>query len=136
VPADQLPLDLALPSRPESAALVRHTLARVLPAPDLDEDGLADLQLLASELVTNAVRHGEPGTIFVKVTRTPAHIRIEVTNPGRPFAPPPERARDTAGGFGLPLIRRLSSHWGIRPAGPAVTVWLDYARPRRRTPTR
>jgi anti-sigma regulatory factor (Ser/Thr protein kinase) len=61
----------------------------VLPAHGFDDDGLADLVLLTSELVTNAVRHGRPGPITVKVISTAAHIRIEVTNPGRTFAPPP-----------------------------------------------
>jgi serine/threonine-protein kinase RsbW len=122
-------LNLALPTRPEAAAVVRRALARVLPAHRIDEDGLADLQLLASELVTNAVRHGRPGTITVKIMRAAAHVRIEVTNPGGAFAPPPERDAGVDGGLGLPLIRRLSSRWGIEPAAGAVTVWIEYADP-------
>jgi signal transduction histidine kinase len=113
---------------------MRRALARVSQAHRFDDRGLADLELLASELVTNAVRHGRPGTITVKIMRIPAHIRIEVTNPGRTFAPPRERNPEADGGFGLALIRRFSSRWGIEPAAGAVTVWIEYADPRAQEP--
>src|SRR5919108_1274213 len=56
--ADEFLLHLALPSRPQSAALVPRALARELPAYRMDDDGLADLQLPATVLITNAIRHG------------------------------------------------------------------------------
>jgi anti-sigma regulatory factor (Ser/Thr protein kinase) len=73
-----------LASVPGSATIARRALARVLSY--INADGLADVELLVTELITHAVRHGQPGTIALKLMRARDRLRIEVTNPGRAFA--------------------------------------------------
>ncbi|WP_326701637.1 ATP-binding protein [Streptomyces sp. NBC_01754] len=99
-------------------------------APDASADALDTLELLASELVTNAVRYGtEPGdSLLVAVTAGPGRCRIEVhdTRRKRPRVRP---ASDERGrGRGLHLVELLAETWGTadRPMGKivwAVVAW-------------
>ncbi len=69
--------------------------------------------LVTSELVTNAVRHGD-GDVELRVIVEPGRVRLEVLDDGHaPLAapevvPPP----DAPGGRGLHLVRSVSQHWG------------------------
>ena len=96
-----------------------------------ETDVLDDVRLLLSEVVTNAVRHsGSPsGTrigLSVSVCRTA--VRAEVTDTGRGFEPAPRSAPFTqAGGWGLHLVDRLASRWGV-DRGEPVRVWFEIDR--------
>lgn len=98
--------------------------------PDVPAGVLDTIELLASELVTNAVRYGtEPGdSLMVAVDAAPGRCRIEVhdTRRRRPRVLPTsdERAR----GRGLHLVELLAARWGTtdRPMGKvvwAVVTW-------------
>ncbi len=115
------------PEVPQTAAAVRRHIrksGRSLP-PDLREDIL----LLASELVTNAVRHGG-GEVTVRLWAGPETIRVEVTdaNPHRPLAA--DRGPDAEEGRGLLIVRALASRWGSAPLrdGSGKTVWFEVDR--------
>ena len=115
------------PEVPQTAAAVRRHIrksGRSLP-PDLREDIL----LLASELVTNAVRHGG-GQVTVRLWAGPETIRVEVTdaNPHRPLAA--DRGPDAEEGRGLLIVRALASRWGSAPLrdGSGKTVWFEVDR--------
>jgi anti-sigma regulatory factor (Ser/Thr protein kinase) len=92
---------------------------------------LDDVRLLVSEVVTNAVRHsGSPqgATIGLTVGVSPATVRAEVTDRGRGFEPAPRSAPFTqAGGWGLHLVDRLASRWGVDRGAP-VRVWFEIDR--------
>ena len=98
-----------------------------------------DLLLLLTELITNAVRHGGASSgqrVAVRLARSPRAIRVCVTDPGRGFA---WRGRDpggpaASGGFGLVLVDRLASRWGIEPREDSTTVWFELRRDRRARP--
>ena len=131
--ADEFLLHLALPSRPQSAALVPRALARELPAYRMDDDGLADLQLPATVLITNAIRHGRPGPSPSR-SFAPRHTSgSRSPTPAAPSRRPPPNA-GVDGGLGLPLIQLLSSRWGIEPAADAVTVRIEYTNPSAQAP--
>jgi anti-sigma regulatory factor (Ser/Thr protein kinase) len=86
----------------------------------------ADIALMVSELVTNAIRHA--GTDFrVTVDRTPAAVRVSVTDgaPGRPVALDP--GPQDLSGRGLMIVDRLADAWGVDPARPGKTVWFSIA---------
>ncbi|MFD9853464.1 ATP-binding protein [[Kitasatospora] papulosa] len=92
--------------------------------PNTPADALDTLELLASELVTNAVRYGsEPGdSLQVVVAATPGRCRLEVhdTRRKRPHVRP---ASDERGrGRGLHLVELLAASWGTaeRPMGKIV----------------
>jgi PAS domain S-box-containing protein len=101
-------------------------------APDLDAGMLADARLLVSELVTNAVRHAdmpEDSTIEVRAVAEPQRmVRVEVHDEGTGFDPgelPPLIADDPReAGWGLVLVDRLSSRWGVE-RGAGFTVWFE-----------
>jgi anti-sigma regulatory factor (Ser/Thr protein kinase) len=84
-------------------------------------------KLLASELVTNAVRHGE-GMIRLRVDLDERRLLVEVMDEGTGFQHV-VRGEDLpqAGGWGLGLVESESSHWGIRPG--TTNVWFELAQP-------
>jgi hypothetical protein len=75
--------------------------------------------LLASDLVTNAIRHQPGGTITIGVRRGPGHLRVDV--------------HGSAIGPDLILVRLLSDDWGCypTPAGQAVYFTLAFQPDRR-----
>lgn len=82
--------------------------------------------LVASELVNNAIRHGE-GRVTVRFWPRPDGLRMEVTDSG-PRGPEPTRPdADDESGRGLLIVDALASRWGSEPveAGPGKTVWFE-----------
>jgi signal transduction histidine kinase len=89
-----------------------------------------DLRLLVTEVVTNGVRHGsERGPVSVLVRVGDQVVRVEVSDCGRGFSPPeaPMPHADGTGGWGLQLVDRVASSWGVRVNG-ATCVWFELAR--------
>lgn len=99
------------PRAPQSArrAIEEHFTAEVT------RDVLASIELLTTELVSNAVRHGGAGeseTVVLHLASSPGCLRVEVCDPGRSFdAGPPTPYGE--GGYGLFLVSQVSSRWGV-----------------------
>ncbi|MCQ4080156.1 SpoIIE family protein phosphatase [Streptomyces sp. RB6PN25] len=118
--------DWTLPPEGQSVAKARD-LARGR----LEEWGLEELvdtsELLVSELVTNALRHGE-GDIRLRLLLDRTLV-CEVWDSGL-VQPRRRRARDTdEGGRGLQLVSLLSESWGSRRTPHGKTVWFELALP-------
>ncbi|MFJ1561836.1 SpoIIE family protein phosphatase [Streptomyces mirabilis] len=101
--------------------------ARTLAARQLTEWGLQGLQdatqLIVSELVTNAIRHGT-GQIELRLVRHQV-LTCEVSDTG-PSTPRPRRARTMdESGRGLFLVTNLCRRWGSRPVPGGKVVWAD-----------
>jgi anti-sigma regulatory factor (Ser/Thr protein kinase) len=80
--------------------------------------------LLLSEVVSNAVRHGDRGrAIRLSVTRSGPTLTVRVRNEGR-FRPPPMR-RSEPGGWGLVLIQQLARSWGLEVGHDSVETWFE-----------
>ena len=102
----------------------RQAVARFLSTAHLSQL-TDDAQLLASELVTNAVRHAT-GPIEVRAYVRDGFLRLEVGDSCCDQGPEPRQASaDDEGGRGMELIDKLSSRWGWRIRGPIKVVWLD-----------
>ena len=118
-------LRLELPCDVHAPRVVRKTLAAVHDGGWALEDGL----LVASELVTNAVRHSGCGgehRLSVEVARRDGNLVISVHDPGlsRDVAKPAEPEAADPGGRGLQIIQQLSVRWGSeRPDG--YRVWAE-----------
>jgi anti-sigma regulatory factor (Ser/Thr protein kinase) len=84
----------------------RWSAAHALPAPIVD-----DVELVVAELVTNAVRHGEPPIELELSEPTEGTIRGEICDGSR-IAPVPNAAPDFRGGFGLRIVDARTSRWG------------------------
>lgn len=92
---------------------------------DTDRDHLVDsAALLTSELVTNAVLHGQGSEIGVSV-HVGDSVRIEVhdNGPGVPLLKRYEH--DAATGRGLRLVDALAEVWGVEEIGTGKTVWFE-----------
>ena len=115
----------------ETPTLARHQLDRWLPA-SLGEGDRGALRLLVSELVTNCVRHAKvtgdaPVELAVRVAG--GTIRVEVHDGGTGFtAPRTPRPRGADGGYGLYLVERMATRWGVDTrVGTRVWFELDLA---------
>lgn len=120
-----LPLRTPLPASDEAPALARRLLY---------EQGsqwpallLQDAQLLISELVTNAVRHGAP-PVNLRISTDAEVVRVEVSD-GNPRLPgsPRRMTVDGEGHRGLFLVATLAAHWGSYPRSgqPGKVVWFE-----------
>ncbi|MFI1280874.1 ATP-binding protein [Streptomyces sp. NPDC020858] len=112
------------------AASVGRT-RRVLTA-QLSSWGLHDLtdttQLLASELVTNALRHAH-GPIRVHLRVHGALLRCEVED-ADPTGPVPRSAgADAESGRGIELVDALAQTWGSDSTLTGKTTWFELPLP-------
>jgi anti-sigma regulatory factor (Ser/Thr protein kinase) len=101
---------------------------------ELPAEVRADVLLLLTELVTNAVRHGGVGAdehMQVEVQLWPRRVRVEVIDPGIQLARVRARLRsDGSGGWGLVLVDRIAARWGVTRATPGTCVWFELDFPR------
>ncbi|GAA2240814.1 hypothetical protein GCM10010232_29800 [Streptomyces amakusaensis] len=118
--------DWQLPREPRSVGRARE-LARALLA-SWELSALVDtVELLVSELVTNALRYGE-GEIRLRLLLDRTLV-CEVWDAGL-VQPRRRRARDTdEGGRGLQLVDLMSAAWGSRRTPRGKTVWFELALP-------
>ena len=85
-------------------------------------------ELLASELVTNAVMHGcGPITVLMEYDGDGLGVTVCDGEPALPAVPEPDPL--SLGGRGLHLVAALSDDWGVEPAssGPGKNVWFRLA---------
>jgi anti-sigma regulatory factor (Ser/Thr protein kinase) len=90
------------------------------------------LVLLVSELVTNAVVHSPAAPeapIHLTAQVVEDRVRVAVTDAGDGFAPvprviPPAAERLAEGGYGLYLVNRAASRWGVDREG-GTRVWFE-----------
>src|SRR3954468_6803791 len=90
---------------------------------------LYDLQLLVSEVVTNAVRHGgarQGEHVDFRLALTDDQVRLEVRDPGPGFhdVTPELPASDRGGGYGLYLVDLFATDWGVTGA-EGTCVWFE-----------
>jgi anti-sigma regulatory factor (Ser/Thr protein kinase) len=117
---------LTLPSTPEAASAAREFVREVVDG-HLPTETLHDALLLTTELVTNAVRHWDAGSddvIELEVSADQDTLRVVVRDRGPGFDPS-ERRPSEEGGWGLFLVERVATRWGVRPRGDATEVWFE-----------
>jgi anti-sigma regulatory factor (Ser/Thr protein kinase) len=123
----------AVPASPQAPARVRSELRERLHR-TLEPGTAGDLELLLSEVVTNAVRYGGIGgqaTIDVRIQIDDDIVSADITDSGRGFVarqPPRPRVERGAGGFGLYLLDLLSTRWGVERNESGFRVWFRLAR--------
>jgi anti-sigma regulatory factor (Ser/Thr protein kinase) len=121
-------LNLRLEPGPEAIPAARNALDGLSGL--LERTVWEDLRLLVTELVTNGVRHGsQRGAVAVSVAVTDDQVRVDVSDAGRGFNPPeaPMPRADGTGGWGLQLVDRVATSWGVDVQG-TTCVWFELAR--------
>jgi len=106
-------------------AFLRDLLERWDVAPESDE-----MQVLASEVVTNALIHAH-SRVDLRLRKYPDRIRVEVqdSDPNPPI--PTTLLEDEAGneeaenGRGLLIVEALANAWGSSPAGRGKITWFE-----------
>lgn len=114
---------LSLPALNVSVAAARRTVTALCgPA------GLVALHdtaaLLTSEVVTNAVLHGD-GTVMVRAHTGDGRLRVEVQDDGDGAPVLQDAARDSEGGRGLALVAALADDWGVEQVPGGKFVWFE-----------
>lgn len=98
----------------------------------LDTKQFKAFELVVTEVVSNAVRHGGvPGDqIRMAITPKDGFMCVQVTDPGPGLVPKPGALEaDVDGGFGLFIVEHLTRRWGVTRENSQTRVWfeLDYA---------
>ena len=96
---------------------------------ELDDELMHTVELVISELVTNAVRHAGTGQVSLSVQLVQAGLRIEVddSNPVLPqLCLPDEHAEN---GRGLFLVAVLADRYGADPTPTGKRCWAEIALP-------
>ncbi|MFE2037854.1 ATP-binding protein [Streptomyces scopuliridis] len=131
-PAVGPPPQLILAGVPESVGAARAYACEFVAyhLPDIGTESADNVQLIVSELVTNAVRYGtEPGdSLLLTLTAMAASVRVEVRDPvrRRPCLRGASNERDR--GRGLFIVEALAERWGVTDQPFGKAVWADVAR--------
>jgi anti-sigma regulatory factor (Ser/Thr protein kinase) len=115
-----------LPRSTDAAARARRLLAEAF-AGVLEADELDNAKLIATELVNNAVLHGQ-GSISLQADLNADRLQIEVIDQGGGFEHVAREVPfDELSGRGLSIVDALSSRWGVHEG--TTHVWAEVERP-------
>lgn len=116
-----------LATKPAAVAEARNQVQAAICAWDVPVDPSVAV-LLASELVTNAVRHEPSKTVTLAISCSHGQLRIEVHDTSCSLPVLVDAPADAEAGRGLMLVAALSARWGYyrTPAGKAVYFTLAF----------
>ncbi|MFE7775069.1 SpoIIE family protein phosphatase [Streptomyces sp. NPDC057445] len=115
-----------LRNEPESAAAARRLVGHALEDWDL-EDVVFTTQLIASELVTNAVRYSS-GPVGLRLIRDTV-LTFEVSDTSNASPHLRHAEDDDEGGRGLDMVAHLARRWGTRRTGSGKIIWTEQPLP-------
>jgi anti-sigma regulatory factor (Ser/Thr protein kinase) len=121
------PLHLAMERNVEAPGIARGAVAEMCAGLALDGSTSQTLVLLVSEVVSNAVLHSSASpeaVISMTVSLVEEGIRVTVTDAGDGFTPGLPNPDRVDGGYGLYLVEKASSRWGVEAHG-ATSVWFE-----------
>jgi anti-sigma regulatory factor (Ser/Thr protein kinase) len=123
-------IELELPRTVEAPSIARTAMAGLCREIGLNGSCHQTLLLLVSEVVSNAVLHsGGPDDerIGFSASASEEAVTVSVTDAGEGFTPgEPGRGRPD-GGFGLQILERAASRWGVDCEGQ-TRVWFELSR--------
>ena len=119
---------------PEPASVPEaRRLACDVAAQYCDDAQYRSFELVVTEVVSNAVRHGsgeDADQIRLAVTPKDGYMCVQVTDSGPGLVPRPGAFEsDDDGGFGLFIVEQLTRRWGVTREDKRTRVWfeLDFA---------
>ncbi|MGP4050799.1 ATP-binding protein [Streptomyces sp. 2A115] len=116
---------LSIPHDPRAVRVVRATIRSILAAAKLN--CIVDtVELLVSEVVTNAYRHSSVEA-YVSMERTPDDFRVTVWDHGAGTPTPGTPADNDERGRGLGIVESCADEWGVRDYPHGKAVWFAIA---------
>jgi anti-sigma regulatory factor (Ser/Thr protein kinase) len=117
--------ELRLAGEPSAPHQGRHWIVPVLRAHGAPEPAVDLVELLTSEVVTNAVKYGSAETgILLAVSCGDSEVTVSVTD-ANPAAPVVHRSGpEDLGGRGMELVEMLAQEWGVETHADGKTVWF------------
>ena len=119
--ADSASNRLELQADPTAVAQARAWLGTCLEG--WSADGVTTVQLLASELVTNAILHTD-ASVAVSLTRAGSRATVEVADPSPSNLVVKTYGREASTGRGLRLVEAFADSWGVRRSDTYKAVWF------------
>jgi Histidine kinase-like ATPase domain len=118
---------VGLSREPAAAAEARSQVRAVIRAWKVPVDPYIAV-LLASDLVTNAIVHGNGETLTLAIRCSRSHLRIDVYDTSRSLPMAVVEPAHAETGRGLVLVAALSAEWGSfhTPAGQAAYFTLAF----------
>ena len=122
--------ELVLDAEASDAVPVARRFGRRALAAAVAPDVSADAELVVSELVTNALLHGDPPVALrVHADTATGTAHVEVQDGGHRLPARAHGSSDGLTGRGLALVAKLASSWGVEslPDGAGKLVWAAVA---------
>lgn len=115
---------ISLPPRADAATIARSVICD---CDGLGQDRLEDLLLCASELVSNATKHGSPPILLdieFEPDESTVYVGVADAGAGEPVlsTPPP----DAVHGRGLLVVDAVSTSWGCERLERGKRVWASF----------
>jgi anti-sigma regulatory factor (Ser/Thr protein kinase) len=121
-------LNASLAPAGSSVSAGRRAVCTELAARGVARELIDVVELMASELLTNAVLHAQGGIRLVLAVDDDV-VRVEVRDesPGQPLLRCPPG--DATSGRGIGIVDALASRWGVEPVpGGGKSVWFEVRR--------
>ncbi|MGX5187374.1 SpoIIE family protein phosphatase [Streptomyces avermitilis] len=120
------------PGDPEALTEARHMIRAAVRAWGAREHA-DEIELVADELITNALMHTEGSAIVtLRVLTGPDHrLRVEVEDSSSALPRRREARECEVSGRGLLLVDRLADVWGVEARGSGKCVWCEFIVPER-----
>lgn len=129
---------IELPPERSAAASARRFTRDVAAPWQLDPDVQADVELLVSELVTNAVLHARsPARLTIE--RQGDHVRVSVGDDSSTQPRLRDYGAEAVTGRGIFLVDQISERWGVEPevnGQDGKRVWFEIAATNATSPTK
>ena len=119
--------DFTIPADLSLVKPVRQAVGEASEAAGVDVSR-ADVELLTSETVTNAIEHGAP-PIHVTMDCDDSHVRVVVSDAGDDLPVRTEPAPDQTGGRGVWLMEQTATSWGVQRSPEGKAVWFELMPP-------
>ncbi|WSQ07449.1 SpoIIE family protein phosphatase [Streptomyces sp. NBC_01231] len=118
------------PGDPEALAEARH-MVRAAVAAWGARDRSDEIELVADELITNALMHTEGSAIVTlrAYTGSDRRLRVEVEDSSSALPRRREAGESGVSGRGLLLVDLLTDVWGVEARGGGKCVWCEFVMP-------
>jgi anti-sigma regulatory factor (Ser/Thr protein kinase) len=96
-----------------------------------DEEHADAIELVADELVTNALMHTEGSAVVTLrfLTGTDRRLRVEVEDASSALPRRRDSGDSSVSGRGLTLVDVLADEWGVEARGDGKCVWSEFVMP-------